>query len=255
MNFDKSVITLTFGDAAENHVGMEMLGSRGAKGTGFTVSELTALVATVPNAELCHLLPPATAPVGTEAAAVLVIRGAIPESEHRALFEEQAALDHDKKAFMYGRVVNKKARWNLCFDTAAHEPDYASGKGRVVAMAGIPLLSRVVAGWGAAFGPKANATTLKGEGNYYYDLTKCGIGWHGDTERRKVIALRLGAPELPIHYQWYNKSAPQGAVISIPLRGGDLYIMSEKAVGADWKHSAAWTLRHATGVHAGVVAG
>lgn len=252
MNFDRSVITLTFGDAAENHVGMEMLGSRGAKGTGFTVAELNAIAASTPRSELYHLPPPPTAPKGTEAAAVLVIRAAIAEAEHRALFEEQAALEHDKKSFMYGRVVNKKARWNLCFDSAGSEPDYASGKGRVVAMSSVPRLATIVTGWGEAFGPKANATGLKGEGNYYYDLTKCGIGWHGDTERRKVIALRLGAPELPIHYQWYNKSAPQGPVISIPLRGGDMYIMSEKAVGADWKHSAAWTLRHATGVHSGI---
>jgi hypothetical protein len=216
---------------------------------------LTALAASTPRSELHHLPPPHTAPAGTDAAAVLVIRGAIPEATHRALFEEQAALEHDKKAFMYGRVVNKKARWNLCFDSAAHEPDYASGKGRVVAMSDVPRLQAFVAGWGAVFGPKADAAALKGEGNYYYDLTKCGIGWHGDAERRKVIALRLGAPSLPIHYQWYNKSTPQGSVISIPLSGGDLYIMSEKAVGADWKHSASWTLRHATGVHAGIVAG
>jgi hypothetical protein len=29
MDFHHSVITLTFGDAAENHVGMEMIGTRG----------------------------------------------------------------------------------------------------------------------------------------------------------------------------------------------------------------------------------
>ncbi len=29
------------------------------------------------------------------------------------LFQGQAALNVDKKAFMYGRVVNKHARWNL----------------------------------------------------------------------------------------------------------------------------------------------
>ena len=33
---------------------------------------------------------------------------------------------------------------------------------------------------------------LECEGNRYYDIKKNGIGWHGDSERKKVIGLRLG---------------------------------------------------------------
>ena len=54
------------------------------------------------------------------------------------------------------------------------------------------------------FGPKA--THLKGEANYYYDIAKCGIGYHGDSERRKVVAVRLGAA-LPLYFQWYRRWA------------------------------------------------
>jgi alkylated DNA repair dioxygenase AlkB len=253
MNFNSSVITLTFGDAAENHVGMEIRGARGAVGSGFTVSELEALAAAIPGAELVRLEPPAEA-VGTgveraqaQQAAVLVLRGALDADAHKTMFEEQAALEHDKKARMYGRVVNKKMRWNLCFDDVAQEPDYAAGKGRVVAMSSIPHTEAFLRRMEALLGPKA--VGLKGEGNYYYDLKKCGIGWHGDTERRKVVAVRLGDSEMPIQYQWYHKGEPKGEILSIPLRGGDVYVMSEKAVGNDWKHSSKWTLRHATGAH------
>jgi hypothetical protein len=242
MNFERSVITLTFGDAAENHVGMEMIGSRGSVGSGFTVEELEAIATRTAGAELHRLDSPGP---GTEPAAVLVIRGAV---EHLALFDEQAALDHDKKALMYGRVVNKRARWNLCFDEVGHEPDYASGKGRVVALGDVPLTKGLLESFPERFGEKA--TGLKGEGNYYYDTRTCGIGWHGDTERRKVIAVRLGGGSIPICFQWYRGGVPFGAVTEIPLRGGDLYIMSEKATGTDWKMSSRWTLRHATGAHA-----
>jgi hypothetical protein len=238
-------MTLTFGDAAENHVGMEMLGVRGAAGSGFTVAELEAIAtAHGAGAELFRLPCPDAATEAAEPAAVLVIRGALAPDLHAAMFAEQAALEHDKKAFMYGRVVNKKVRWNLCFDVVAHDPDYAAGKGRVVAWDTVPILRRFVADWPARFGAKA--VGLKGEGNYYYDLKKCGIGWHGDTERRKVIAVRLGA-SMPIQFQWYNKRAPVGPTVVIRLNGGDLYIMSEKAVGSDWKSSSKWTLRHAAG--------
>ena len=41
-----------------------------------------------------------------------------------------------------------------------------------------------------------------GEGNYYYDIKKCGIGFHGDAERRKVVGIRLG-DSIPLHFQWF----------------------------------------------------
>ena len=44
---------------------------------------------------------------------------------------------------MYGRVVNKHARHNLCFDEEGQVPDYESGKGRVVAWNDAPLLREV----------------------------------------------------------------------------------------------------------------
>jgi len=38
-----------------------------------------------------------------------------------------------------------------------------------------------------------------------------------------------------------------GKRIIVPLNGGDIYLMSEKAVGTDWKRKKVYTLRHATG--------
>lgn len=94
------------------------------------------------------------------------------------------------------------------------------------------------------FGDKAN--DMKVEGNYYYDVLKCGIGYHGDSERRRVIGLRLGST-IPICYQWYKDNLPVGPSIKIYLDHGDIYIMSEKAVGTDWKKRNIYTLRHAAG--------
>ena len=79
---------------------------------------------------------------------------------------------------MYGRVVNKYARHNLCFDNEEKQPDYESGKGRVVAWTNVPLLKEFRNKMDA-FLPK-DSSDLAGEGNYYYDVNKCGIGFHGD---------------------------------------------------------------------------
>ena len=95
------------------------------------------------------------------------------------------------------------------------------------------------------FGPKTQGLNM--EGNYYYNNAVCGIGFHGDTERRKVIGIRLGA-NLPIHFQRFLRHQTYGDPYVIPLDGGDMYVMSEKAVGADWKSSSILTLRHAVGL-------
>jgi hypothetical protein len=251
MNAEKSTITLTFGECGENHVGMEKIGTTGTKGTGFSVQFLKDLRKRCEAKGLkCMTSSLAVGlPKGTvaEEAKILVVRNALDTllgmpKAHEALFAEQAVLDVDKKALMYNRVVNKKARWNLCFADEGHEPNYEDGKGRVVAWSDVPLTQKLR----AALTELLGTDDLMGEGNYYYDIKTCGIGYHGDTERRKVAAVRLGC-EMPIFWQWYLRNEPVGSKMGLMLGGGDLYFMSEKAVGTDWKESSKLTLRHAAG--------
>jgi hypothetical protein len=258
MSKDAPVYTITFGDQAENHVGMEQLGERVAEGDGFQLQDMEEiywrLTAQGHTVEWYDLYEAAFGQSDAEQTNeeqdrhvfgdAIVLRLPAFLAEHTALFQEQSNLPMDKHAYMYGRVVNKKARWNLCFDDEAKEPAYDEGRGRVIPWSAVPALHQIHHALPTWFGPKA--ADLKGEGNYYYDPTKCGIGFHGDTERRKVIALRLGG-SLPLYYQWYHRGQPLGPRIQIPMNGGDMYIMSEKAVGTDWKKKNTPTLRHATG--------
>jgi hypothetical protein len=246
----ESTITLTFGDMAENHVGMEQIGARVAKGQGVHLADLKAILLKTKAAGIhtrLHVLngtdqPPAYLLILKKGVEALLGPGASAE-----LFKEQAALDHDKKALMYNRVCNKKARWNLCFATSGHGPDYEKGKGRVIAYSDVPLMRALVAALPYWFGPKAEG--LQCEGNYYYDAASCGIGYHGDTERRRVFAVRLGAT-IPICFQWFHRGEPIGTRLQFELEDGDIYIMSEKTVGTDWKSQLVPTLRHAAGAPA-----
>jgi alkylated DNA repair dioxygenase AlkB len=256
--FANELITLTFGDMAENHVGMEQIGKKVAQGEGFTLKDLVGIQARLkkhgaahgfePKIDMYDLLPESP---GVEAH-VMVIRGGVDDLWDRALegvqqsmFHEQRGLTYDKKAFMYGRVVNKYARWNLCFDDASREPDYETGKGRIVGYTDAPHLNSLREKIMHHFGHKAQ--DLKIESNYYYDVRYCGIGFHGDSERRKVIGVRLGNASLPLHFQWFQHSRPVGERIQIPLNPGDIYVMTEKATGTDWKNRSWLTVRHATG--------
>ena len=255
-----SVITLTFGDQAENHAGMETLGHLSEPGQGFNYQDLLSakekleqdgFTSQLIQLELYDSIDNINHEIDIpEEAYVLIIKDGVNkllepfQQDHKSMFNEQSNLELDKKAWMRGRVVNKHARWNLCFDTQRREPNYEKKQGRIVSYDDIPITKLLVEQFEKYFGPKA--TNLKGEGNYYYDTSKCGIGFHGDSERRKVIAVRLGA-SMSLHYQWFVNSEPVGERIIIPLNGGDMYVMSEKAVGTDWKKKKIYTLRHATG--------
>ena len=90
------------------------------------------------------------------------------------LVREQKDLVWDTKAKMRGKVVNKRARHNLCFDEEKQEPDYENGKGTIVGFDEVPLTQHIRDSLPGYFGEKANA--LKAEGNLYYDISVCGIG-------------------------------------------------------------------------------
>jgi len=240
--------TITFGDQAENHVGMQKLGTLAEE--GFSLEDLKQAEAWFRNQNVpgiiydLRLLLPQELQSGAEQAYLLHIPNAFRDAD--LLFAEQAALSYDKKARMRGRVVNKHVRHNVCFATHAQVADYEAGQGTVVAFNDVPLLNSLRGLLPEIIGDKAR--DLYAEGNHYYDPKACGIRFHGDSERRKVIALRLGE-SLPFHYQWYHWSNPVGTRGSIMLNHGDFYIMSEKAVGTDWKKRSQLTLRHAAGTN------
>jgi hypothetical protein len=244
--------SVTFGDCAENGVGMQMIGT--AAPHGFTVDELQSLQ--VPRKvvyDLTELLPPEMATVDMKqrlAASIVVIPGGVrsvlgddpaaPAAIKREL-EEQII---DRKAKMRGRVVNKRMRWNNTFGERRQDANFEEGKGTVIAFIDVPWINRLRQALPVLLGPKAK--DLVAETNDYYDLKKCGIGFHGDSERKIVVCARLGQ-SMPLHFQWYQRSQPIGKLLSIMLNDGDMYIMSEKATGQDWKRKIIPTLRHAAG--------
>lgn len=245
MSKSNKVYTITYGDVAENHARMQKIGTLHER--GYSIELLEKIQLKLNGYGLVTELVDLNVGFDEsyEKAKVLVIRRGVQfilDEETTELIKENDELTMDKHAFMKGRVVNKLARWNLCFSDEDQEPDYVNGKGRIVAWKHIPRMSKirqVISEW-------TEDVMLNAEANYYYDITKCGIGYHGDAERRKVVAIRMGS-SMPIYYKWYQRSEAIGEPINIVLNDGDMYIMSEKAVGFDWLKKKIATLRHATG--------
>jgi hypothetical protein len=226
---------------------MERISMHAGVSGGFTRDDLVFALQRFANAgytveliDLKQFAPVVTQPI--ESAWLLIVRSGLDALCSNSLQDEMAELEWDTKAWMHGRIVNKRARHNLCFDTVGHEPDYENRKGRVVAYDQCPRLAEVRAALPDWFGPKAAGLVV--EGNLYYDITKCGIGFHGDTERKRVIGIRLGA-SMSLEFEWYVQSGRVGTPYSVVLNDGDIYCMSEKAVGSDWHTRTQYTLRHA----------
>ena len=229
-------ITLTFGDVCENGPGMQKRGILRKEGLS---DELLRQIAKRYNAEYYNL--------GDREASILILRNGLETIfAQRAcdFITEQNTLLPDKKALIRGRVVNKHARHNLCFDEDAQEADYAAGKGTVISFEQVPHLTTLKSKLEKVFECQPNS--LKCEGNYYYDTQKCYIGFHGDAERKVVIGLRL-QDAMPLVFQWYERFKAIGDQSEFILNSGDIYAMSFKATGHDWKRSSIKTLRHAAG--------
>lgn len=242
-----SVYTITFSECVENHVGMQKVGQ--ISSNGFTIEELEkAMDKLKEDGVECTLVDLTLYEYDTERAAILIIYNGmnVLGSPADKLLEEQDNITYDATYYDTRRksVLNKRARHNVCFGEEEQEPDMEEGKGTIIAFNNVPLLNNVRKRLSYYLGDKASQ--LMAEGNKYYDPNKCGIGYHGDVERRKVIALRLGGT-MDLWYSWFYSSKSIGDPYRIILDHGDMYVMSEKATGNDWKKRSIFTLRHAAG--------
>uniref|UniRef100_A0A0G4ICV2 Alpha-ketoglutarate-dependent dioxygenase AlkB-like domain-containing protein n=1 Tax=Chromera velia CCMP2878 TaxID=1169474 RepID=A0A0G4ICV2_9ALVE len=280
------VITMTLGECAENHVGMEQLGERASSGLQnehlWNIQEIIEKSFPQVTTELIRLdrregqgdeamgLGTAESPISVDEevpvaprvprADVLVIRNFINLIAPRVA-EEQFSLDPDKQYFdrRRGKVLNKHARYNLCFEPGdGRAANFDARQGTVVGFNRVPhthAVQKYIARLLAAAGVPEHVVsepTLRVETNVYMDPQKNGIGFHGDTERRVVVGVRLGlSPEarMPIVFRWYNGGKAMGEFEDrvIDLGPGDVYFMSEKAAGSDWMRKKIPTLRHAAG--------
>ena len=145
------------------------------------------------------------------------------------------------------RVLNKHARKNNCIAETAQVADYSKGKGTIHSFNSMLIMNLLKKEF-QKIGEKFDFAC--GEGNLYEDggKKKTGIGWHGDSERRRVLSMRLGLnPSMPFYYRWKYRHKEIGKLMKWDINSGDVMVMSEWAVGTEWKSSSKVTLVHSTG--------
>lgn len=254
-------ITLTFGDNAVSHIGMNNINNELKEGFSYddlnkckSFFELNNYYCSLYN--LNDLLINCNTDINTDikdVASLLVIKNGLNyflknnNASIENLYKELKSFQWDTKYFdnRRNKVLNKQARYNICFGDLNIFPNYENKIGRIISFQNLNNMNFIRENLHNVIGDKAKSLVC--EGNRYYDINKCGIGWHGDSERKKVIGIRLGKT-MDLCFNWYFKYKPIGEKLSISLNNGDMYIMSEKAVGYDWKKSKILTLRHSAGI-------
>jgi len=249
-------ITITFSSVVENHVGMEKIGiERG----GYSVNELIEAKEKLEKlGAICEYINLNDALIGSEyenkgeEAGVLIIRNGVDLFLEGSgltaddMWRELNAFPWDNKYFdrRRGRVLNKHARENVCFGDQSQIADFEHAKGTVIAFDSVPATKIVREKLPFLFGEKSDA--LLAEGNRYVDVSTGGIHAHGDKCRPGVIGMRIGK-NFPLHFHWFHRSNPIGLRVQLKLNNKDMYIMSSKAVGRDWRSPSKITLRHMAG--------
>jgi len=247
---ENEAFTLTFGDRAENHVGMQMIGN--ASAGGLSLEKLHSIQEELNSAGVQCVMIDLGQLVDEDApeASVLVIPNGVcallsVEEGSEEILAELRRMPKDYQMYDYGQVKPRYCRHNNTMADFDQDPDIANKMGTVVNFEDYPVTRQLRLKLATLLG----VPPLVGELNHYYVADKCGIGFHGDSERKIVVGARFGpgADGMYLQYQWYRESNPVGAEGRIVLKAGDIYIASEKAVGSDWKKRKDLTLRHAAG--------
>lgn len=153
----------------------------------------------------------------------------------------QGGVFTDSKKAIFNKQYNVNdaifAKKNFVLDTT--NEDFVEAT--INAFADLPMMQKMRKVLGSIVGV---AKDLNAEGNFYEVNTKSQIGYHGDTERTVVICVCLGLKG-KLTYAWRAPNSSENlAERSFVLNSGDIYFMSEKAAGGDWKKRKLWRMVH-----------
>lgn len=238
----------TFAGVVENHAGMQKIG---VERDGLNKEDLKVIGAYFkehgyePTGIKLHNLTPGKQ---KKAYVLIVRRGSRAFGlKKNELFEEMKSVNPDKKFLNTRRkqVQNKNARWNFNVADFEQAPSYEEGKGTVVSFENLQSLKKIREGLNEIGIPKIQ--NLLAEANVYHSEMS-GIGFHGDSERKMVVGVNMGAKRV-IEFQAFEHTLPVGKRLRIHLRDGDMYFMCTVACGNDWTSNGYRSLhyRHRAG--------
>ena len=154
-NFINETITLTFGDNAESHVGMNIFGKKNVNERGFNLNDLNLCKSFFENNNYeCSLynlndllIDDNTDSSLVDEATILVIKDGLNyfvkknNSTINDFYNEMKSFEWDKKYYDVRRnkVLNKHARHNICFGELNILPNYENKIGRIISFQNLKI--------------------------------------------------------------------------------------------------------------------
>lgn len=224
----------TFSHCAEGHVGHEIEKSKHPNPEAHSIETLESIKSDLEKkgaeVDWINLQRKENEPE----AAVMVLRNGLKHFgvSHDDLMQETNQLPFVDKQYKGrdGKIKNKRARWNANGGDRHVDADIEKGINTQYHFDEVPVLKAV------RVALEALHPTLQhvlAEGNFY---NKDGlIRYHGDEERpcSPVVGVNLGQDRF-IDFRSFYRHAFYGEQIRINLHAGDIYFMSEHAVGIGW---------------------
>lgn len=253
---------ITFGEVAILHIGGKEYG-KGRLDHGFSTQELKKIAENNNNAEYVSISDKLPEKLRKEnEAGILIFRSTLKKQnnsnnkkftislnkkEADKLYLEQETINYDKKYWDNRRkkTLNKRARYNIVFGKEKKNNSNDYKQCSVIAFNDLKYLKKFRKRLKLILGSKSRK--LNAEGNKYFHKDS-GIGFHGDAERKIVICLSLGKSTI-LRYHWRLPGSSDHTLepTDITLNHGDVYIMSEKATGYDWKLRSKVRVVHGAG--------
>ncbi len=241
-----SAAVATFSDAVESDASAL---AAGHKGNGYTYEELKKLRFALRNSGHNAYIYSVEDSLNTVTGKVLVVRDFY--GDHKAVLKELCGIPEkyiDKKMWSFQQCKNK-SRWNTNLTDRLvvgdiENPDPAKRVSSEVPFSDHPEIKEVrnrLTHLGLITGI-GGLKDLLAEINFYGPNKALhhkpeeppGIGPHIDGERKKVVALNLGAKRI-LRLCAFNGIQPTGYVTEIALMPGDLYIFDEVAAGVSYR--------------------
>lgn len=169
----------------------------------------------------------------TEIATILVI----PNYVTNDLYQTLLSIDWDKKVLLRNKVVNRVGKYVISINNEAQEPNYEQGQYRVVSYNELEDLKVVKNNL-----EKIAKHHLLCRGDYNYNHEKLKLKYQGG-KVNNMMCIHLGDP-IQLSYKWFFSNKPVSESTGFTLNHGDLYIMSEKATGHDYKLKKNPILKH-----------
>lgn len=251
----KNRFAITFGEVAIHHIGSTEIGNKLTN--GYSTNELLEISQKLHEKNIDNKLIKLSDFLPKELqkendASVLLIKNGVKyllkdENAANNLYNEQLSITYDQKYFDTRRqkTLNKRARYNIVFGDNEVKASDDYKKFSIKSFSDLKYLKKVRKKLSKKFGSKAK--NLNAEGNKYFE-EKSGIGFHGDSERRIVICVSLGK-STTLRYRWRLSGSSKNVYnpIDLKLDHGDIYIMSKKATGYDWRKRSQVRVVHAAG--------